>query len=195
MREDAATPEEQQMALRLARRLAQLRVQAARSLDELAEQTGLSRATLSRFERGESSPSAAQLSRLAIAYGLTASRVLADVEALPVRHLPLASQPQWRDAPSGFARRMVCPPLAGFATEVIAVELAAGSEVDYPEPVVAGMEHHLCLLQGRLALQVDAQGFDLRAGDSASWQSSGRTRFANPGQEPARYLLAMSTPR
>ena len=101
---DATPPDLDQ---RLAQRLAQLRLGAGRSLDELAAQTGLSRATLSRFERGESSPSAAQLSRLAIAYGLTASRVLAEVETVPVRHLALARQQQWSDAASGFTRRMV----------------------------------------------------------------------------------------
>lgn len=179
---------------RLAQRLAQLRVASGRSLDELAEQTGLSRATLSRFERGETSPSAAQLSRLALAYGATASRLLADVEALPTRHLPLAQQPQWHDAHSGFTRRMVCPPLAGFATELIAAEIAPGARIDYEEPVVPGHEHHLCLLEGRLQMQLDAQRFELAAGDALSWKSSGATRFHNPGPAAARYLLAMSTP-
>ncbi len=187
---DAETDFEQRLALRLA----QLRQSTGRSLDELAEQTGLSRATLSRFERGESSPSAVQLSRLAIAFGLTASRVLAEAETLPTRHLPLARQPQWRDASTGFSRRMVCPPLAGFATEVIAAEIAPGRAIDYDEPVVPGQEHHLCLLQGQLAMVVDQDAFQLAAGDSLSWRSSGRTRFHNPGPEPARYLLAMSTP-
>lgn len=179
---------------RLAQRLSALRLAAGRSLDELAEQTGLSRATLSRFERGETSPSAAQLSRLATAHGLTASRVLADVETLPTRHLPLARQSQWRDAASGFARRMVCPPLAGFATELIAAELAAGSVIAYDEPVIAGLEHHLCLLQGELAMQIEALDFRLAAGDTLSWRSGGASRFHNPGATPARYLLAMSQP-
>ena len=57
---DATPPDLDQ---RLAQRLAQLRLGAGRSLDELAAQTGLSRATLSRFERGESSPSAAHKRR------------------------------------------------------------------------------------------------------------------------------------
>lgn len=179
---------------RLAQRLAQLRIGAGRSLDELAAQTGLSRATLSRFERGESSPSAAQLSRLAIAFGLTASRVLAEVESAPVRHLPLARQPHWQDSASGFVRRMVCPPLAGFATELIAAEIAPGGCVDYDEPVLPGQEHHLCLLQGELAMRIDAQDFRLTAGDGLSWRSQGRTRFHNPGAAPARYLLAMTGP-
>jgi len=186
---DATPPDLDQ---RLAQRLAQLRLGAGRSLDELAAQTGLSRATLSRFERGESSPSAAQLSRLAIAYGLTASRVLAEVETVPVRHLALARQQQWSDAASGFTRRMVCPPLAGFASELIAAEIGAGGRVDYDEPVQAGQEHHLCLLQGELAMQIDAQAFRLAAGDSLSWRSQGRTGFHNPGAVPARYLLAMT---
>ena len=49
---------------RLAARLAELRVQRGWSLDELAMATGISRASLSRIERAETSPTAALLNRL-----------------------------------------------------------------------------------------------------------------------------------
>lgn len=182
--------------VRLAQRLAQLRTRTGRSLDELAEQTGLSRATLSRFERGETSPSAAQLSRLASAYGLTASRVLADVEASgPARLLRCADQQVWTDRASGFTRRMCSPPLAGFSTEVIAGELAPGARVAYEAPSTPALEHHLCLLQGRLHMALDGTSYELDAGDTLAWQPSGATAFMNPGEAPARYLLAMTLPR
>jgi transcriptional regulator with XRE-family HTH domain len=181
---------------RLAQRLFKLREDTGRSLDELAEQTGLSRATLSRFERGETSPSAAQLSRLASAYGLSASRVLADVEAAgPARLLRMADQQVWFDRASGFTRRMCSPPMAGFSTEVIAGELAAGARVAYDAPSFPALEHHLCLLQGQLRMQLDGAHHQLDAGDTLAWQPSGATAFENPGDTPARYLLAMTLPR
>lgn len=181
---------------RLAQRLAQLRIGAGLSLEQLAEQTGLSRATLSRFERGESSPSAAQLSRLASSYGLSASRVLADVEAAgPVRLLRLADQQVWTDRASGFTRRMCSPPMAGFATELIAAELAAHARVHYDTPSTPALEHHLCLLQGSLRMTLDGMPHELQAGDTLAWQPTGATRFENPGELPARYLLAMTLPR
>src|SRR5688572_29532956 len=49
---------------RIARRLARLRAERKWSLETLAERTGISRATLSRLERAELSPTAAMLGRL-----------------------------------------------------------------------------------------------------------------------------------
>ncbi len=178
----------------LAERLAALRLAAGWSLDELALRSGVSRATLSRLERAETSPTATLLSRLARAHGLPLSRLLADAEALPVRLLRAADQPRWHDEQSGFERLMRCPPLAGFATEVIEARLAPGAELIYEEPTVARLEHHLCLLEGGVRLTLQGQGFELAAGDSISFRALGRSVFANPGTEPARYLLAMTVP-
>jgi transcriptional regulator with XRE-family HTH domain len=178
----------------LADRLAALRMAAGWSLDELATRSGVSRATLSRLERGETSPTATLLSRLARAHGLPLSRLLAEAEALPVRLLRAADQPRWHDQHSGFERRMRCPPLAGFATEVIEAVLAPGAELVYDEPPVARLEHHLCLLDGQVRLTLQGQPFELAPGDSLSFRCQGRSIFANPGDRPARYLLAMTVP-
>ena len=48
---------------RIAQRLARLRAERGWSLDALAERTGISRATLSRLERSELSPTAAMLGK------------------------------------------------------------------------------------------------------------------------------------
>jgi transcriptional regulator with XRE-family HTH domain len=195
MREDFSEMNaEGQFERQLAERLANLRTAAGWSLDELAAKSGVSRATLSRLERAETSPTATLLSRLARAYGLPLSRLLAEAEALPVRLLRSADQPLWHDVQSGFERRMRCPPLAGFATEVIEARLAPGAELVYEEPTVARLEHHLCLLDGQLRLVLQGQAFELGDGDSISFCCIGRTVFTNPGAEPARYLLAMTVP-
>jgi transcriptional regulator with XRE-family HTH domain len=186
--------EEGQFERQLAERLAALRLTAGWSLDELATRSGVSRATLSRLERAETSPTATLLSRLARAHGLPLSRLLADAEALPVRLLRAADQPRWHDQQSGFERRMCCPPLAGFATEVIEAVLAPGAELAYDEPTVARLEHHLCLLEGAVSLTLQGQVFALAAGDSISFRVLGRSVFANPGPGRARYLLAMTVP-
>jgi transcriptional regulator with XRE-family HTH domain len=193
MREEfSEVSEEGQFERQLADRLAALRTAAGWSLDELAARSGVSRATLSRLERAETSPTATLLSRLARAHGLPLSRLLTEAEALPVRLLRAADQPRWHDQRSGFERRMRCPPLAGFATEVIEAQLAIGAELVYDEPTVAGLEHHLCLQDGQVRLTLQSQTFDLAAGDSISFRTGGRTVFANPGAAPARYLLAMT---
>ncbi len=62
---------------RLAQRLRELRMERSWSLEELATKSGVSRATLSRIENNEVSPTAAVLGRLCAAFELTLSRLLA----------------------------------------------------------------------------------------------------------------------
>jgi glyoxylate utilization-related uncharacterized protein len=113
---------------------------------------------------------------------------------LPVRLLRAKDQPRWHDQQSGFERLMRCPPLAGFATEVIEARLKPGAELVYDEPTVARLEHHLCLLEGQVRLTLQGEVFDLATGDSISFRCAGRSVFANPGRGAARYLLAMTVP-
>jgi len=186
---------ESELEARLAQRLADLRAAAGLSLDQLAQQTGISRATLSRLERGETSPAAGLLNRLCAAYGLTLSRLLAEVESAPLRLLRAAEQGSWRDKSAGLTRHMRCPPLAGFATELLEIELAAGSGIDYELPPIRGLEHHLLMRAGRLRLTLEGQQHELRAGDTLSYKLFGASRYEALGATAARYLLALTPPR
>src|SRR5437762_6482884 len=90
---------------RIARRLARLRAERGWSLDALAERTGISRATLSRLERSELSPTAAMLDRLCTVYGWTLSRLMVDAETRPPNLVAAADQAKWKDPESGYRRR------------------------------------------------------------------------------------------
>src|ERR1700744_533624 len=111
---------------RLAARRAPLRQAQGWSLDALAERSGISRATLSRLERGETSPTAALLGRLCAAFGRTMSRLLAEGEAEPPQLVRHDAQTLWVDPETGFRRRGVSPPAIGFAAELIGGELPPG---------------------------------------------------------------------
>ncbi|HVZ07046.1 helix-turn-helix domain-containing protein [Rhodopila sp.] len=179
---------------RLAARLAALRQQAGWSLDMLAERSGISRATLSRIERGETSPTAALLGRLCTAYGRTMSRLLAEVEADPPALLRRAEQTVWIDPETGFKRRSVSPPARGYMAEVLEGELPPHATIAYDAPSVAGLEQHVVLLGGRLDLTVDGHTHRLRAGDSLRFRLFGPTRFVCPGPDAAHYLIAIVQP-
>lgn len=122
--------------LRLAQRLADLRQQQGWSLEALAQRTGLSRATLSRVERTETSPTASLLNRLCAAYGLTMSRLLSEIEDEPPELLRPPQQPVWVDRASGFHRRSVSPPAALYKAEFIEARLDAGAQIDRLRPAV-----------------------------------------------------------
>ncbi len=193
--DDQTLGAESELEARLAQRLAGLRAAAGLSLEQLAQRTGISRATLSRLERGETSPGAGLLNRLCAAYGLTLSRLLAEVEHQPLRLLRAAEQGSWRDKGAGLTRHMRCPPLAGFATELLEIELAPGSGIDYETPPIPGLEHHLLMRAGRLRLTLEGQHHELRTGDTLSYKLFGASRYETLGATPARYLLALTPPR
>src|SRR6185369_14574289 len=80
---------------RIARRLATLRAEHGWSLETLAGKSGISRATLSRLERAELSPTATVLNRLCAQYGWTASRIMAEAETGPPTLIRAAEQVTW----------------------------------------------------------------------------------------------------
>ena len=179
---------------RLASRLEALRRERGLTLEELATATGISRATLSRIERAETSPSAAQLGRLAAALGRAMSRLLADVEATPTALVRRSDQALWTDPETGFRRRMVSPPAEGLRLEVIEGEIPPGASLAYDAVPVAGLEHHVVMLAGRLCLTVDGVTHELAAGDCLRFRLSGPTRYAAPGPDAAHYLIALGRP-
>ncbi|HEY9104158.1 XRE family transcriptional regulator [Chitinimonas sp.] len=179
---------------RLAQRLADLRQQRGWSLEALAEQSGISRATLSRLERGESSPTASLLGRLCASYGLPMSRLLAEVEVEPVRLLRAAAQPVWIDPETGFRRRGVAPPMTGFNVDLVEGQIPPGTTLSYERSPQPGLEHHIWLLEGELHYTLGSETFALRPGDSLSFRLFDATRFHNPATTPARYLIALGRP-
>lgn len=179
---------------RLAVRLSQMRTDQGWTLDVLSTRSGISRATLSRLERGETSPTATLLGRLAAAYGRTTSRLLAEVEAEPPLLVRREAQPLWIDPETGFRRRSVSPPAAGFDAELVEGELPAGADISYERSPAMGLEHHLWMLDGLLDLTVEGTTHRLSAGDCLRYRLFGASRFVCPGPTSARYLLAMCRP-
>jgi transcriptional regulator with XRE-family HTH domain len=173
----------------LAQRLKELRIARSWSLDELARLSGVSRATLSRIENAEVSPTAAVLGRLAAAHGLTMSRLIRMAEDAYPPLLAREAQPVWTDPATGFCRRSVSPPARTLAGEVIEAELPPGTVIAYDRPPLPGLEHHLVMLDGSLSLSVDGNSYELRRGDCLRYQLHGASRFATARSRGARYLL------
>ncbi|MER6340785.1 helix-turn-helix domain-containing protein [Streptomyces tendae] len=192
MREDEVVTDP--VDARLAARLAELRAERGWSLGELAERSGVSRSTLSRAERGETSPTAAVLNRLCAVYGRTMSRLLSEVEAEPALLVRAAEQPVWEDRPGGFVRRSVSPPHPGLRGELVEGRLAAGADIAYDRPPVPGLEQHVWLLEGDLEITAQDVEHHLAAGDCLRMRVWGRTRFRCPGPGGARYALAVVLP-
>ena len=184
----------EQIEQRIAKRLTQLRADSGWSLETLAERTGISRASLSRLERSELSPTAAMLGKLCTAYGWTLSRLMAEAETSPTNLVPADKQAEWKDPESGYRRRMVSPPAPGLRGELVEVRIPAGAVVTFETSPLHGLEHHLWMLEGALRLDVEGAQFQLRPGDCLRYVLTGPTRFESVGRREARYLVAMVHP-
>lgn len=175
----------------IAARLRALRAERNWPLDELARRSGVSRATLSRLENAEVSPTANVLGRLCAAYGITMSRLMRMVEEEFAPLVPHAAQWVWTDPTNGFERRSVSPPNAALAGEVIECRLKPATRISYPEASKPGLEHHLVLLEGRLTFTIAGRSHELSAGDCVRYQLHGSTEFVTPADVGARYILFM----
>jgi transcriptional regulator with XRE-family HTH domain len=179
---------------RIASRLGQLRTERGWSLDALAERAGISRATLSRLERGELSPTAAMLGRLCTTFGWTLSRLMAEAETRAASLVPAAEQAVWTDPETGYQRRIVSPPGPGLRGELVEIRIPARASVAYDAAPVPGLEHHLWLLEGELTLEVGGATHRLRPGDALRYVLNGPSRFTATGRREARYVIGLVHP-
>ena len=184
--------EEDLVSRRLATRMESLRRQRNLSLDEAAAASGISRATISRLERGQTSPTASQLGRICTAYQVTMSGLLAEVEANPAQHVPLESQSVWSDPETGFVRRSVLPPAAGFRSEIIKGEIAGGGVIAYAAAPASGFEQYMVIESGALNFSHAGETFILNQGDALRFRLTGPTRFENTGNQPVHYLVILT---
>ena len=175
---------------RLAQRLRALRAERNWSLDQLAHSSGISRATLSRLENAEVSPTASVLGKLCASYGLTMSRLLRMVEDEFAPLVSRAEQVVWQDPAHGFRRRSVSPPAHTLAAEALECTLAPDTDIAYDTAPRPGLEHHLVMLEGALTVTVDGRRHVLAAGDCLRYQLTGPSAFST-AQPGARYLLFM----
>lgn len=175
----------------LADHLRELRMQRRLTLEQLAASSGISRASLSRIEKAEVSPTAETLGRLAAAHGLAISRLLAPLEPDFPALVRRPDQSVWTDPAAGFTRRMLSPPSAQLKIEMIDCEIAPHRRIAYDRQSIPGHEHHLVLLAGALRLTVDDVAHDLRPGDCLRYRPIRASMFET-GKQPARYMIAMS---
>ncbi|ATZ11110.1 helix-turn-helix domain-containing protein [Erwinia amylovora] len=171
-----------------------MRLEKNWSLETLAELSGISRASLSRIERAESSPTASLLNRLCHLYGFTLSRLLSEVEQDGIQLLRTDSQSLWYDAQSGYRRRSVSPPAQAFQAELVEARLDVGARIDYDLPPLAGLEQHIWMLGGVLEFTLDNRHWRLEQGDCLRFHLSGRSSFHAPEATGAHYALVVARP-
>lgn len=190
-----AVPDASDIEALIAARVREMRAGRALTLDALAARSGVSRAMLSRIERGESSPTAGLLLKLCDGLGVTLAE-LTGRGAGEARRVdrPLArraDQPLWRDPGSGYLRRAVSPGDGGGEggsgrVAIVEVELPADATVVFDPLGRAGDERLVWALAGALAVSHGDAVATLDAGDCLRVAPDGPVGLRNPGPEAAR---------
>jgi len=180
----------------LAKRLRVERETRGWTLADLAARSGVSRAMVSKIERGEASPTAALLGRLSAAFGLTLSQLFAQQEDGRDGALSrIDEQPVWRDPETGFLRRSLSPP--GFGAggsspmELVWGEMPPGAEIAYPAASLAFIADQQLVINGELSIVLGSTVHVLNPGDCLRFGPPRDVVFRNPGAARCRYLIAV----
>ncbi|HEX8390746.1 MAG TPA: XRE family transcriptional regulator [Longimicrobium sp.] len=181
--------------MRLAARLRELRTDHGLTLEVLAARAGVSRSAISIIERGESSPTAAVLDRLAAALGVTLASLFAEEAregASPVSRR--AAQVTWRDPETGYLRRNLSPPGFPSPIELVEIILPGGARVAYDTPGTraVGVSQQVWVMEGRIELSVGEATHRLEAGDCLAMRLDAPVAFRNPTRREARYVVALA---
>ncbi len=182
---------EDDTAVRLAERLKLEREARGWSLADLAARSGVSRGAISKIERGESSPTAGLLVRLADAFDLTLAGLLARAEGGADRLSRIQDQPVWRDPASGYLRRQVFE-RADHPIELVRVELPAGAHVGFPAASYRRIRQLVWMLEGQLTIDEGGRRSHLTPGDCLAFGPPTDAAFINESGRPCAYLVVVA---
>ena len=177
-------------------------------IDRLASASGVSRAMISKIERGESSPTAVVLGKLSAALELSIAELLAATPAAgagaeagagmpPPGQAPAggrvrraAAAPEWRDPDTGYLRRQLSTPQ--FPAAVTEVMLPPGARVPYPAGAYAFIAQLVWVASGQLTLADGPAVHVLSAGDTFELGEPRPREFRNESAAECRYLVVVT---
>lgn len=174
----------------IARRIRLERDARGWSQGQLAEAAGIAKATVSKVERGEMSPTATLLVRLASAFGLTLAGLLVRAESGDIRVSRQAEQPVWTDPATGYRRRQIFL-RADHPIELVAVELPPGQSVHLPAHTYVHIRQIVHVTVGQLWISEGAAETVLEAGDCLGFGPPSDVVFANRSDVPCSYLVSL----
>ncbi len=183
---------------RIAERVRELRAERGLALDALASKSGVSRSMISLIERGESSPTAVVLEKLAAGLGVTLASLFEptageeEVVAGPVARRK--DQVEWQDPASGYRRRNVSPPGVSQSLQIVEVHFPARARVAFE---TGGrdlrIQQQIWVLEGEMEITLGAECHRLREGDCLAMELDRPTLFYNPTRKPARYAVVSTS--
>jgi len=180
-------------AERLGSRVKDLRKRRRITLEALAERSGVSRAMLSKVERGEKNPTLVVAARIAEGFAVTLSGLLGTEERREVIVVPREKRMVMKDPETGFERQLLSPSFGArgieFVRNVVPKESTSG---EFP-PHRKGVEEYLVVERGRLRAVLGGEEHVLEEGDALFFEADVPHRFDNAGEGECSYYLVISS--
>lgn len=179
---------------RIAQRVRDLRGANGMSLEALAAHCGVSRSMLSLIERGESSPTAVLLEKLATGLNVPLASLFEAPQPTREPVARLADQPLWRDPHSGYVRRNVSPSGVASPIQIVEVSFPPQARVAYETGARQTLIHQqVWVLEGAIDVSVGDELHSLGAGDCLALVLDRPVTFHNPSLATARYAVVIAT--
>lgn len=179
--------------VRIGPRVRALREARGLSLRDLAHRCGVSAPMLSQVERGETSPTLSIAGRIAAGLGLSLSQLLRLDEG---HHVGVLRRDERRQIHrDGHRWEELTPAVPGQRAALSQHTLHAGArtggEQDPPlhEP---GSRETVVVQKGRIVIEIDGERFDLRTGDTVTFDADLPHRFENPGRAEASFFAVVT---
>jgi transcriptional regulator with XRE-family HTH domain len=180
---------------RLGERVRELRRGRGLTLDGLAEISGVSRAMISKLERGEKNPTLVVAAKLAGGLGVTLSRLAGMEEHREVIIVPRERRMVMRDPETGFERQLLSPNSVGLGVEFMRNMIPEGSTSGEFPPHRKGVGEQIVVERGTLKATLAGEEHLLREGDALYFEADIPHRFDNAGKQECSYYLVISPRR
>jgi transcriptional regulator with XRE-family HTH domain len=178
---------------RLGGRVRDLRQRRGLTLEELAGLSGVSRAMISKLERGEKNPTLVVAARLAEGLGVTLSQLAGMEERREVVVVPRQRRMVMRDPETGFERQLLSPNFVGRGVEFIRNEIPENSTSGEFPPHRNGVAEHIVVERGNLRAILAGEEYLLAEGDALYFEADVPHRFDNAGEGTCSYYLVISS--
>jgi transcriptional regulator with XRE-family HTH domain len=196
MKDGAAAPARRAINSRIASRVRTLRADLGMTLDALAAKCAVSRSMLSLVERGESSPTAVVLEKIATGLGVPLATLFDDLSAAANPVSRRNDRAIWRDPQSGYARRNISPANFPSPLQIVEVVLPAGASVAFETgPRDASIHQQIWVQQGSIEVTLGSTTHRLAQDDCLAMQLNQPMNFRNRTRNSARYIVIITSER
>jgi transcriptional regulator with XRE-family HTH domain len=178
---------------RIADAVKQLRSSAELSLEQLAELSGVSRSMLSLIERGESSPTAVVLDKVATALGVPLALLFEEVSSGITPVSRRQDRVAWEDPETGYTRWNVTPEGYKAPLQIVEVLFPPGARLTYESgPRARPVHQQIWVLEGQMQIVLGAVTHMLAAGDCLAMELDEPITYRNPTTTSARYAVVVA---